>query len=124
MPLERDTYHIEHSVFPLAFFEYRDRLFLVHGTEWNRLDISHPRQGELNKQTTNSALSARPTTPRTLSRLFSWRFERLTHPEWIADNGWVWHPVGIVTTWDLRQWLQENVWESEKRVLASLTLPT
>src|SRR5262249_3448308 len=31
----------------------------------------------------------------------------------IADAGWVWHPVGIVTAWSLERWLGENVWESE-----------
>ena len=31
----------------------------------------------------------------------------------VADDGWVWHPVGIPTTWDLRAWLDDNVWESE-----------
>ena len=25
----------------------------------------------------------------------------------------MWHPVGIVTTWSLRQWVTANIWESE-----------
>lgn len=33
--------------------------------------------------------------------------------EWIADNGWVWHPVGEVRIWNMRRWLEDNVWESE-----------
>lgn len=31
----------------------------------------------------------------------------------IADDGWVWHPVGIPTVWDLGRWLDTNPWESE-----------
>jgi hypothetical protein len=31
---------------------------------------------------------------------------------YIADNGWAWHPVGIVTAWSIDSWL-DNVWESE-----------
>ena len=31
----------------------------------------------------------------------------------VADDGWVWHPVGVVRTWNVRRWLDENVWESE-----------
>lgn len=32
---------------------------------------------------------------------------------WLAGNGWVWHPVGVVATWSLKKWLESNVWESE-----------
>ncbi len=31
----------------------------------------------------------------------------------IVDAGWCWHPVGIVTSWSLERWLDENPWESE-----------
>ncbi|HEX6684404.1 MAG TPA: hypothetical protein VF062_16500 [Candidatus Limnocylindrales bacterium] len=31
----------------------------------------------------------------------------------IADDGWFWSPVGVPTTWDIRAWLNHNVWESE-----------
>ncbi len=27
---------------------------------------------------------------------------------WIADNGWVWHPSGIVTSWSLQAWFNGN----------------
>lgn len=33
--------------------------------------------------------------------------------EWIADNGWVWSPVGVIATWSLRRWIGDNAWESE-----------
>ncbi len=32
---------------------------------------------------------------------------------WIADDGWVWHPYGIVRTWSAEAWLEGNAWESE-----------
>lgn len=32
---------------------------------------------------------------------------------WVADNGWIWHPMGAIATWNLDRWLTENVWESE-----------
>lgn len=31
----------------------------------------------------------------------------------IADDGWVWAPVGVPTTWNLETWISSNVWESE-----------
>src|SRR5262249_46997386 len=33
--------------------------------------------------------------------------------EHAAEDGWRWHPFGIVVAWSLRRWLRENVWESE-----------
>jgi hypothetical protein len=33
--------------------------------------------------------------------------------EHIAEDGWVWHPVGEVVAWNLRRWLRDNAWESE-----------
>lgn len=32
---------------------------------------------------------------------------------WVADYGWVWQPVGLLRTWNLRRWIEENSWESE-----------
>lgn len=47
MRLSRDEGENNISAFPLAFFELDGRTLLIHGTEWNRLDISDPRTGEL-----------------------------------------------------------------------------
>jgi hypothetical protein len=113
MQLARDTSHIEHSRFPIAFFEIDDRLLLVHGTRWNRLDISDPRTGEL--------VSTRPSPPYKRGQPYSEHYLDYFHgglsvspgQEWIADNGWVWHPEGHVIIWNLRHWIRENVWESE-----------
>jgi len=32
---------------------------------------------------------------------------------WVADDGWVWHPVGVPAVWDAHRWLHDHVWESE-----------
>jgi len=113
MHLERDDYHIAHSVFPTAFFTKDERLLLVHGTAWNRLDVSDPQTGEL--------LTVRTWAPPEIGNrvpkhsLDYFHSSLLVSPDqaWIADNGWVWSPVGMVRTWSLLRWLHENVWESE-----------
>jgi hypothetical protein len=33
--------------------------------------------------------------------------------QWVVDNGWAWHPVGSVVTWNIPRWLRENPYESE-----------
>ena len=86
---------------------------VIHRTDWNRLDISDAATGEL--------LSGRERTrygqgePRPSHYLDYFHGGLLLSPggRWIADDGWVWHPVGVPTVWDAQAWLGDNVWESE-----------
>jgi hypothetical protein len=47
MVLNRGSYRNEHTPLPIAFFEHDDKPYLIHGTDWNRLDISDPSTGKL-----------------------------------------------------------------------------
>jgi len=38
--LERGNYCAEVSLFPIAFYACEGKTFLIHGTDWNRLDIT------------------------------------------------------------------------------------
>ena len=117
MKLQRDTYHIEHCNFPVAFFEHNGALRIVHATAWNRLDVSDPLTGELLTARQFVWREKNPQNPhaRPEHYLDYFHCSLLLSPdgEWAVDSGWVWHPVGIVRTWSLRQWMDENVWESE-----------
>jgi hypothetical protein len=77
------------------------------------LDVSDPATGEL----LTDRLLPHPEAgkPRPEHNLDYFHGTLLPSPggTWIADNGWAWHPVGIVRTWSLTRWLNENVWESE-----------
>jgi hypothetical protein len=109
--LDRGTYFVQHCAYSVAFFEQRGRTLLVHPTDWNRLDVSDPATGEL-------------LTPRESPR---WAEDRPPHylddfhcglavsqdGQWVVDNGWVWSPIGVMRSWSLWRWLEENVWESE-----------
>jgi hypothetical protein len=113
MSLQRDNYHNEHCTFPIAFCDTDGGQLLIHGTEWNRLDFSDPKTGKL--------LSARsPTTyqrgerrPEHYLDYFHCGLAVCPNQDYIADNGWVWHPCGVVAIWSARRWVRENVWESE-----------
>lgn len=114
MQLERDTYHIAHSRFPIAFFGHEDRLLLVHATAWNRLDISDPHNGTLITTRTWEPLPGIPAYQQEhYLDYFHCGLSISPDQQWIADNGWFWSPIGIVTTWNLQRWVQDNVWESE-----------
>jgi len=113
MRLERDDYHCDASVFPVAFFTDGGRTLLVHGTAWNRLDISDLATGRLLTAREPASYGAGEARPPHYLDYFHGGLSVSPDGKWIADNGWVWHPVGVVRTWDVRRWAESNPWESE-----------
>ncbi|MFF5210030.1 YncE family protein [Streptosporangium sp. NPDC000396] len=94
MALDGGDHHAYTVPFSLAFTEHDGRTVVVHRGEWDRLDVSDPATGRL---------------------LASWEdafFHGAVHvsPEgtYIADDCWIWHPVGGVRVWNLRHWLTED----------------
>ncbi|BCL83060.1 hypothetical protein ccbrp13_55250 [Ktedonobacteria bacterium brp13] len=110
--LERDDYHSDVSNFPLAFFVMDDRTLLVHGTEWNRLDISDPITGECLTQRPSVAWTPEKP-PQHYLDYFHAGLIVSPNQEWLVDDGWVWQPHGMLVAYRLRRWLHENVWETE-----------
>lgn len=113
MHLRRDTSHSNVSVFPIAFCEMDGRLLLIHGTAWNRLDVSDPRTGELLTRRVFPPHERGKPLPEHYLDYFHCGLAVSPSQEWIVDNGWFWQPVGLVEMWNLQRWLRENAWESE-----------
>ena len=113
MRLDRGDYHFEHSDFPAAFFEIDRQLRFVHGTDWNRLDVSDPRTGAFLTDRSPTSYRRDEDQPEHYLNYFHGGLFISPACEWIVDNGWVWHPLGIVTAWSVRRWLLENPWEAE-----------
>jgi hypothetical protein len=88
-------------------------LLLVHGTAWNRLDISDPTTATLLTQRSLTIPEQGKDRPEHYLDYFHCGLTISPNQDHIADNGWVWHPVGVVASWNLSRWLHENVWESE-----------
>ena len=105
MELCRGGYGVKLCRFPAAFFRSSGRLLLVHGVDWNRLDISDPFTGE--------CLTGRELPGDRELDYFYGGLQVSPGGKWIASNGWVWHPMGVVRCWNLKQWLSSNCWESE-----------
>lgn len=112
MELRRGAYCAYAGNYPLAFFELDGRLLLVHGTEWNRLDVSDPLTGEILTART-FVIPEGAKYPEHGLDYFHCSLSVSPNHEWIVDNGWVWQPFGVPTAWNLRRWVHENVWESE-----------
>lgn len=113
LTLHGGTYHPETVPFSLAFTQHDGRMAVIHRTAWNRLDISDAATGEL--LTGREPTSYRRGEPRPAHYLDY--FHGALHPSpsgrWVADDGWVWHPVGVPTVWDAQIWVRDYVWESE-----------
>jgi hypothetical protein len=111
--LQRDGYHEDVSAFPLAFCNWNGRLVIIHGTAWNRLDLSDAKTGEL--LTSRQPTSYKHGEPKPAHDLDYFHSELSVSPDeqFIVDNGWCWGPVGVVTAWSIPRWLKENVRESE-----------
>ncbi|RYX81608.1 hypothetical protein EON83_23465 [bacterium] len=112
MTLDRGDYHPETQFFPVAFFQNRGSDLLVHASDWNRLEISNPQTGEL-LTARDAMVCESQSSPEHYLDYFHGGLFASPDGKWIADDGWVWHPVGDVAVWSLEKWLNENVYESE-----------
>jgi len=110
MHLDRGDYHVNHCVFPIAFFEDEENQLMVHGTDWNRLDISNPKTG---KMLTKRSSEEMKNSEEYYLDYFHSDISISCDNKWIVDNGWVWHPVGQIRAWNLNNWLKNNIWEAE-----------
>jgi hypothetical protein len=113
MSLLRDKYHEDVSSFPLAFVDMDNRLLLIHGTAWNRLDVSDARTGTLLTERGPTSYKKDETRPKHYLDYFHSSLLVSPNQQFVADNGWVWQPYGVVATWNIPHWLHEDVWESD-----------
>jgi hypothetical protein len=111
--LDGGAYCEETVPFAVAFVEHRGRTVLVHRTAWNRLDATDASTGEL--LTARDLPGFRQDEPLAEHYLDYFHGALYASPDgrWLADDGWVWHPFGVPCSWDVRRWLDGNVWESE-----------
>ncbi|MEU3644217.1 hypothetical protein AB0E59_12645 [Lentzea sp. NPDC034063] len=91
--LDRGTYHVEQTPYPLAFLP-GDRV--VAATAWNRLDVFALPSGEL--------LTEREPD----LDYFQGRLVPSPSGRWLVADGWVWHPVGIPRVFDVDAWLRDG----------------
>ncbi|HVK20501.1 MAG TPA: hypothetical protein VM677_03995 [Actinokineospora sp.] len=112
MRLDRGAYHPETQPFPIAFTAVADELLLVHGSDWNRLDLSDPATGTLLTPRSTEWQRGQPRPEHYLD-YFHGRLHCSPSGQWIADDGWVWHPVGVPHVWNVHRWRLRDIWESD-----------
>lgn len=99
--------------FSFAFTQVQGRVVAIHRTAWNRLDFSDPSTGELLTNRHPTSYRRGEDRPEHYLDYFHGALYLSPSGAQIVDDGWVWHPVGIPTTWSLERWISDNVWESE-----------
>jgi hypothetical protein len=113
MALQREPYHPEVCRFPIAFVEHGGRSLLVHAVAWNRLEVTDPRTGELLTVRDQLVYPQGGAAPPHYLDYFHGALLLGPDGRTILDDGWVWHPVGVLRAFDIARWLEENPYESE-----------
>ncbi len=113
MTLDGGTYRPDTVPFSVAFAAAAGRPVLIHRTGWNRLDVSDPRTGALLTGRESEPATPGGRRPEHHLDYFHGRLHVSPGGRAIADDGWVWSPVGTPAVWSLDAWLAGNVWESE-----------
>lgn len=113
LELAGGDYHPDTVPFSFAFARVGARIVAIHRTSWNRLDFSDPATGELLSARGPTSYQRGEERPPHYLDYFHGALRVSPNGASIVDDGWVWHPVGIPTTWSLEQWVGGNVWESD-----------
>lgn len=114
LELNGGEYYSDTVPFSFSFFELNGKTFAIHRTAWNRLEISDPTTGSLlTERTPNMMSQGGRERPEHDLDFFHGALYPSPDGLHVVDDGWVWHPVGVMAYWSLARWLSENVWESE-----------
>ena len=99
--LKRGDYCVEHCSFPIAFYSMQYFTYLIHGTDWNRLDITCLESDQL--------LTERVIDYETDSNYFDYFHSSLSlspDAKHFTSNGWIWHPFGQITVYSIDDFLK------------------
>lgn len=98
--LSRGAYLPEHCVFSIGFYLKNRQTFLIHSTEWNRLDITCLDTGNL--------ITDRIVDYDTDQNYFDYFHSSiLVSPDFskFTSNGWIWQPWDIITVYEIEKFL-------------------
>lgn len=106
--LDRQDYYYKVSAFPLAFFCKEHTTYLIHASNWNRLDITN--LTELRVITTRDKLEY--GSEHYLDYFYG-ELHLSPNNEWLVSSGWVWQPFSVLKFTNVENWSHHNIYESE-----------
>ncbi|MFB7333046.1 hypothetical protein ACFC00_15505 [Streptomyces adustus] len=113
LTLDNQGGHEETVPFSLEFARSRGRCVVIHRTAWNRLDVSDAQTGALLTERSLSVPADEDAAVEHHLDYFHGALRVSPDGKRVLDDGWVWHPVGFPSVWDLGRWIEVDVWESE-----------
>lgn len=110
IPLDIGDYRTGHTRFPVAFCLHNGRQIVIHGTDWNKIDATDLLTSEM---LTQRDLEQVPEADKDWDCFSEWNGHIAVSPDHkrAACVGWVWHPIGLVYSWRLDNWLNGNPFE-------------
>jgi hypothetical protein len=104
LQLLRGEYQVEHCSFPIAFYSRENQVYLIHGTDWNRLDITCLSTG---KQLTERVVQYDKQKP--INYLDYFHSSLIVSPDELSfiSNGWVWQPFDVMLLWKIQDFLHQ-----------------
>lgn len=125
-PIIRENYQVEHSYFPMAFFENQDKTpFLIYAVDWNRIDIlnldnlhittadkslievgAEQKRNEFYEKFPQFSQEKRPY-PKPFDYFYG---EILVSPNQreFLSKGWVWGSADSYKVFDIQKFIAEN----------------
>jgi hypothetical protein len=100
--LGRQSYHPDVCKFPVALFDRHGETWLIHATDWNRLDITRMEGDEL---LTNRVVSYE--TDENYFDYFHCGISVAPDGKSFVSNGWHWHPYGQITSYSVDGFLKD-----------------
>ncbi len=113
LQLDGGDYYPNTVPFSFSFFEHQGRTLIVHRTDWNRLDISNPANGDCLTEREFESWGKERVRPAHYLDYFHGRLIICPDGTLVSDDGWMWHPVGAPTIFSISAWLDGNPFESE-----------
>lgn len=97
--------------FSFGFVNVGGRVAALHRTDWNRVDLTDAETGKLLTERGPAAGEGDEDSGHDLDYFYG-ALSLNPSGTRVACDGWVWHPVGVVTAWSVSAWA-DNVWEPE-----------
>jgi hypothetical protein len=113
MVLDGGDYHPNTVPFSACFVMHRGAPVLIHRTAWNRLEASDPATGRLMTERPSTVFERGQPQPEHYLDYFHGALLLSPSGTVVLDDGWIWHPFGDLTTFDVAAWLDRNPWETE-----------
>ncbi len=103
LKLKRGNYHVEHCSFPIAFYTKDENIFLIHGTDWNRLDITNLDTCEL---LTDRVVEYSKEGSENYLDYFHSSLCISPDERHFISNGWVWSPYDVMYFWKIEDFIK------------------